>query len=175
MNRHTIILMVTLFLLIPSMIFAEKTINIDSNESLILIDKLLSLSNKPIEIQDQLKRYKVWRSVFEKYHNKESFTINETKIYLFMIFIADEKVLTHTSEDIEFDIVKKFKKQPTYFLNVIKELPFLARSTFMAINGHFTIINKPEKKIEFINNYKSIINKQLGSTLGAECLSLIKK
>lgn len=151
-----------------------KEVNSKQKELSFLLDKLLSLSASPQNVQDELQEHKKWSRLFNKYHKKAVLDKKETKIYLFMIFVATEKVLIHTSEEISFKIVTKFEQQPEVFLDVLQELPFLIPSTCKAIKEHYDITNTMPDKKDFIKRNKQLFLKHLGKDLCDECFKIIK-
>jgi len=131
---------------------------------------LLSISAEPNNIKDQLKRYKEWERILNKYIGIKKASIGEMKVYLFMLFIAEEKAIIHTKEEIYSDIYSKFVNQPEEIIDILEELPFLREHTCTAIHEHFIISDRVQEKAKFVKKYHPLFNRILGPELSMRCL-----
>jgi len=176
MKVYKIFFLVILYLLIFNNIgySSEDNMRLSPTETYILLDRLLSLSSSSNNIKNNLAKYNEWADIYIKFRSKKLLSRNEMKVYLLIVFISENRMLTQTQEDISFEILSKFEKQPTLFLNVLKELPFLISTSCNAIKEHFIIAGKDEhKKKQFINKYKTVILKHLGDTYSLEFINKI--
>lgn len=146
---------------------------IQPNEAYILLDTLFDLSPDKTSVQELLKRQNNWAKLYKKYSSKKTLSVNEMKVYLFIVFIADQQVISHTIEEVGKEIVSKFEKQPKEFLTVLGQNPFLMQSTCKAIQEHYILINEENNRFKFSAKYKNIIMQYLGEKQGAMCLKEI--
>lgn len=153
---------------------SENEIKLSPNETYILIDRLLSLSGDSNNIKDNLAKYNKWANLYIKIRSKNLLSKNEMKVYLLIVFISENRMLTQTQEDISFEILSKFEKQPTLFLDVLKELPFFISTSCNALKEHFIITGKNEnQKKQFINKYRMVIMQHLGDTYSIKFMTSI--
>lgn len=151
----------------------SEQIKFGPKEASVLIDRLLGFSGKSLNNREKLSKYKEWANVYTKYNSKEFLDINEMKIYLFIVFVSQEKVLIQTQEDISAEILSKFERQPEVFLRALKELQFLIPATCSALKGHFLFTGELDKRHQFSKKYKEMIFHYLGEDRGKECLSRV--
>jgi len=144
-------------------------------EAYILLDYFLRLDPEPTEIKEKLAQYNQWASVYAKYSQKKLLTKNEMKVYLLIVFMAEEKGVVHTQEEIYKEIVSKFESQPEVYLAALEELPFFIPVTCKVLKEHFFFVNEPDKKHQFAKKYEKIILQNLGEKSGSECLKHIKR
>ena len=144
-------------------------------EAYILVDRLLGLSPEPLSNEESLARYDQWADVYAKYSKKKLLTMNEMKVYLLTVLIAEERVLIHTQEEICEELVPKFERQPEVFLAVLKDLPFLIPTACKYLKEHFLFTNQPDQRHQFAKKHRKIIVQHLGEEMGSECLREITK
>jgi hypothetical protein len=158
--------------------FGDET-KLNEQDAYLLIDKLLSLSEKSsdqkVELERSLERYKKWGELYTIFSNNEEMTKNKMKIYLFMTFIAHERTMIDPQEEIAEGIVPIFTRRPEIMLSVLKELPFLVPSTCTSLNDHFDLYDKKEAKQQFIKKYEGDILKSLSKEQAKTCLDKLKK
>lgn len=167
-----------LFFIVSIALAGNDEKDLSEKDAYILIDNLLNISN-PQTVREQFIEYEKWSNIYIKYREKSHLNKNEMKIYLFIVFIADKSVRVHTLEEISEEIMSKFEAQTKIFLEVIRDSPFLAETTFSSLSSHFPIHVSKEVKNNQINNfiqkYEKIIIEYLGNKLGNKCLLLIKE
>lgn len=151
---------------------------ISEHDAYLLIDRLLTLSEKSsdqkVELERSFERYKKWEELYTKFSSNEEMTKNEIKIYLFMTFIAYEKTMIHPQEEIAEGIVPIFTRQPEIMFSVLNELPFLIPATCTSFNDHFDLYNKKEAKQQFIKRYEGDILKSLSKEQARICLNKLR-
>lgn len=144
------------------------------HEAYLLVDNLLSLSDKSSDHKAQLAQYKAWENLYKKFSSDGELNENEMKIYLFMVFIADEKTKVESQEEMAKGIEQKFVKQSSMMLAILKELPFLISSSCSALNNHFDLFSNKEKKQSFLTKYKNVITQSLGKEHATTCFDKLR-
>ena len=177
-RRINLFLLVFLLLSSYPVFGVEREIKLEDEEAYVLLDSLLGLSSQPITVREEFHEYKKWAKIYKKYAEKKELSSSEMKIYLYIVFTAHKRVMVHTQEEIIEEIMMKFEKQPLLFLNVLRELPFLAPTAFISLSDHF-LLNVPTKEkkqrvAEFVDRYGETILEYLGQELGSECIYLIR-
>ncbi|MBI5179900.1 MAG: hypothetical protein HZA05_00695 [Nitrospirae bacterium] len=169
---------IIIYALLTSRSAIGNEVKLSEHEAYVLLDKLLTLSekssNQKVELDRSLERYKEWVKVYPKFSGNEEITKNKMKIYLFMVFIAHEKVMIDDQEEIAEEIMSIFTRQPEMMLSVLKELPFLMPSTCTSLNDHFDLFDRKEQKQQFIKKYEGNILKSLGKEQAGICLNKLR-
>lgn len=177
--KNPILYTIIIYILLISRIAVGNEIRLSEHDAYLLIDRLLTLSekssNQKVELERSLERYKKWEELYTKFSNNEEMAKNKMKIYLFMTFIAHEKTMIDPQEEIAEGIVPIFTRQPEVMLSILKELPFLIPSTCTSLNDHFDLFGVKEQKQLFIKKYEGDILKSLGKEQTKICLSKLKQ
>lgn len=173
--KKSILYTIIIYVLLISRIAIGGEVKLSEHEAYILLDNLLTLSEENYNQKAQLARYKEWEKLYVTFSSKEDMTKDKMKIYLFMNFIAHEKVKIHPQEEIAESIVPLFIKYTQMVLGVLNELPFLIPSTCSSINDHFDLFGAKEQKQQFIKKYEGVILKSLGKEHTKVCLDRMKK
>lgn len=144
------------------------------NEAYVLLDHLLDLPVANNDKSAQLQRYKKWANLRAKLARENKLSNSQMKIYLFMVFIAEQRAKIDSLEEMAKEIVPMFKKQPTVLLGVLKESPFLLPAACNNINVHFELYGAERDKQKFLENYQGMITQTLGVEFSAACLAKIR-
>lgn len=152
----------------------NANVPLSENEAYVLLDHLLGLSavssNKAVELQ----RYKQWANLHARLMRESKFNKDQMKIYLFALFIAEQRVKVDSLEEMAKEIVPIFTKQPEVMLAVLKEVPFLLPSTCNRIGTHFELFSSERDKQKFLTSYEKMINDKLGKEHAVACLAQIR-
>lgn len=159
----------------PSVASAESSnAQLTEKEAYILVDNLLDLSKTGNDKSAELQRYKRWANLHARLTQRDELSMAQMKVYLLMVFIADEKTKVHSQEEIAKEIIPMFKRQPTVMLQVLKELPFLLRPVCEQFAAHFELISTVQDKQTFLAGYEKTITDMLGKSQATACLTQIR-
>lgn len=147
---------------------------LDQSDAYFLLDNLLSLSEKSGNQKTQLAKYKTWAKLHKKFRSDDALTKNEMKIYLFMVFIADEKTKIDPQEEMAKEIEQIFVRQSSMILSILKELPFLIPSNCNSLNNHFDLFSNKEEKQKFITKNRNAIIESLGKEYAKICFDKLR-
>lgn len=174
-------------LLIPLVMIGMWTIGVspvaraDSNnialtdkEAYILLDNLLDLSPVGSDKSAALQRYKRWASLHAKLMQQDRLSISQMKVYLLMVYIAEEKTKVDSMEEMAKEIITVFKRQPTVMLQVLKELPFLLSSACEQLAAHFELFGSAQDKQTFLSTYEKTITEKLEKDQATACLTQVR-
>ena len=166
-------LAVLLFAASPAVRASETNARLTEHEAYVLLDHLLVLSEKN-DRATQLHRYKQWAGLHAELMKTDQLTKEQMKVYLFMVFIAEEKTKVDSLEEMAKEIVSKFSRQPTMMLEMLKENPFLLPAVCGRINEHFELFSTAQVKQKFMVNYKQKITDALGNARAPACLDKLQ-
>jgi hypothetical protein len=148
---------------------------VTENDAYVLLDQLFDLSVTDNERSVQLQRYKQWENLHVKLTRGNKLSNGQMKAYLFMVFVAAEKAKIDSLEEMAKEIVPIFKKQPTVFLGVLRETPFLLPAACDRMNMHFELFGNERDKQKFLEDNQATITNALGGKRSAECLAKLQE
>jgi hypothetical protein len=143
------------------------------HDAFVLLDVFLGITSNDLSTKERIERQKKFRSIYQKYYEKSELTPEELRIYLFMIYIADEKALTHTQEVISDGILTKFDKQPDLFLMTLDVWTFLLPSTCRAIRDAYIFDGEHKDASQFIQKYNKKLNQFLRIRKRTTCTDIL--
>jgi hypothetical protein len=140
-------------------------------EAYILVDNFLGLSAVSSDKSAELQRYKRWADLHASLTQHDQLSAAHMKVYLFMVFIAEEKNKIHSMEEMAKEIIPMFKRQSTVMLQTMKEIPFLVRPTCSRFAAHFGLFGSAQDKQVFISSYEKLITDKLGREKATACMN----
>ena len=153
----------------------NANVPLTENEAYVLLDQLLALSAVSNDRAVELQRYKQWASLHARLMGEDQFSKEQMKIYLFAVFVAEQRVKVDSLEEMAKVIVPKFKKQPELMLAVLNEMPFLLPATCNRIGTHFDLFGSGQDKQQFLTSYGKMITEKLGKENAKICLVQIRE
>jgi hypothetical protein len=170
MKRPIIVLLIFYLssICVPPCHSAELKLN--PEDSQILVRELLRMYPESLSTTEYVAKLHEWADLLDRYNSKKLLNKNEMKVYLFMIYIADQRVKTHSNEEIAKRIVQKFEAQPNLFLSTLKKSPFFIESACEGIKRHYLTFGGIENIQNFTEKYKSLFIQELGPVLGNTCI-----
>jgi len=149
-------------------------VRLTEKEAYILLDNLLGLSAVGNDKSADLQRYKRWADLHDKLMEQNQLNLAQMKVYLLIVFIAEEKTKVHSMEEIAEEIIPLFKRQPTVMLQAMKELPFLLPRACSQFSAHFELFGSGRDKQQFLTSYEKMITDKLGKEHATVCLTQIR-
>lgn len=161
-----------LLVLSASPVLSRDAESLSSDEAYFLIDNLVGLSEFKSDHKLQLANYRRWEELQNKFLKKEdNLTMEDMKIILLMIFIAEERAKVHPSEELARHIGPLFVKKSDMILDILKDLPFLIQATCNSLNDHFSLHQDKKAKEIFLKENKKKIVESLGKLRATKCLN----
>jgi hypothetical protein len=145
--------------------------NLSQEDAYFLIDNLVGLSELKDNRKQQLANYRKWKELQDKFAKKDGLSKEQMKIFLLMIFIAEEKAKVHPAEELARQSGPLFLKQSDMILDILKDTPFLIQSACNSLSDHFSLYKDKNAKEHFLKEYKKKIVESLGSQRGTTCLN----
>lgn len=145
-------------------------------DAYVLLDNALNLSEvgNTADWRYQYQRVEQWSALHEKLTRGTKLSNTQMKMYLFFVFVSDQRIYTHDLEDIDEEIVSIYEKQAVDMLRVLEETPFLLPAVCKNLNGHFEQVGDLSAKPKFIEKNRAIFHAQLGDKLATQCLAEFK-
>lgn len=179
MNRYRIVPLLCLSLLAP-----VAPAGVAPNDAASILDTLLDLENpayRSINERGQstynaLRAYQDWAALYEKYAQRDrdntQFSQDHLRVYLFLGWVAQEKLDAATTEAFAGDLVPLYEKHEESVLAVLRDLPFLVSSTCRYLNRYFGFEDRNrEKKPAFLSARANRIKRALAPEDAERCLA----
>lgn len=138
----------------------------------VLLERLLSLSGGRAA-SDELAEYKKWQADFQRIRAARDQSLDDTKLYLFAVFVVRARRDVHSSEEIARDLLPWFEGNSSRALTAMKQASVLVPSSCGALGDYFQTVSGPMPIDEFLSRHENEILSALGEVNGKACIEEI--
>jgi hypothetical protein len=159
----------------PLPLSAQAPQLLSKEEAFFLVNSLLQLTDDSKDAKQSLSKYKEWETQYIKVRDAAYLGEKQLALYFFVVFIAEARAMTYTSQEISHEVVPLYMKNKERFWSVLNINPAFIPAVCRHLGGYFVIEGKKTELSGFIAQNKPLMEKHLYKPHATTCISELQK